>query len=79
MNSLTTVRGGGALQYFFYIFYMLNMCSKNRVFTHIFKFLFVNEKNTFVENSRVEPTIFFMEKNHFLWNFYPAILWAILY
>ena len=39
----------------------------------------MKKKNTFVENSRVEPTIFFMEKIHFLWNFYPAILWAILH
>ena len=45
---------------------MLNMCNKNRVLTHIFELLGLsNEKNSFVENSRVEPTIFFMEKISF--------------
>ena len=34
-------------------------------------------RKTLVENSRVEPTIFFMEKIQFLWNFYLAILWVI--
>ena len=65
MISLTTVRGGHFSKTFS-IFYMLNMCNKNRVLAHIFELLGLsNEKNSFVENSRVEPTIFFMEKNSF--------------
>ena len=47
MNSLTTVRGGEHFSNFFDIFYMLNMCSKNRVFTHIFKLLFVQWEKHF--------------------------------
>ena len=56
------VTGGG--EHFsktFSIFYVLN--SKNRVFNPYFLNRYLsNEKNTFANNSRVEPTIFLMEK-----------------
>ena len=44
---------------------MLNMCSKTEFLPISLNCYLSNEKNTFVENSRVEPTIFFMEKNSF--------------
>ena len=59
------------------MFYMLNMCSKTEFWPICLNCYLSNEKNTFVENSRAEPTIFLMEKFHFLWNFYLAILWVI--
>ena len=43
----------------FSILYMLN--SKNSVFNPYFNWYLPNEKNTFADNSKVEPTIFFME------------------
>ena len=48
----------------FSIFYMLN--SKNEVFQPIFfNWYLSNEKTAFVDKSRVEPTIFFIEKISF--------------
>ena len=57
MKGLVWSRGGGGTSAKpFSIFYMLN--SKNRGFNRYLS----NEKNTFADNSRIEPTIFFMEK-----------------
>ena len=47
----------------FSIFYFLN--SKNRVFNQYFNRYLSYEKNTYANNSRVEPTIFFMERLSF--------------
>ena len=62
--GLVTGGGGGGGKHFsktFSIFYVLN--SKNRVFNPYFLNRYLsNEKNTFANNSRVEPTIFLMEK-----------------
>ena len=56
--------GGKALQQNFSIFYMLN--SKKPSFQPIFlKRYLSNEKNTFMNNSRGESTIFLMEKLSF--------------
>ena len=56
--------GGGHFSKTFSIFYLLN--SKNRVFhQYIFNRYLSNEKNTFTDNSRVEPTILFMKRLSF--------------
>ena len=79
MISLVTVvvGGGGHFSKTFSVFFMLNMFSKTEFWPISLNCHLSNEKNTFVEKSRVEPTIFFMENFHFLWNFYLAILWVI--
>ena len=68
--------GGGGKHFSktFSIFYMLSF---QPIF---FNWYLSNEKTAFVDKSRVEPTIFFIEKNiiffeTFLWSF----LWAILH
>ena len=53
------VTGGSTSVKLFSIFYMLN--SKNGVF----KWYLSNEKTAFVDKSRVEPTLFFIEKISF--------------
>ena len=50
------------------------LIGKNRVFIHIFNWYLSNEKKTFADNLRVEPTIFFM-KNFVL---AETILWPFL-
>ena len=66
MISLTTVRG----EHFsktFSIFYMLNMCNKNIVLTHIFELLGLsNEKNSFVVIRELNLLSFSWKKIHFL-------------
>ena len=55
-------RGGGSTSV--KCFYMLN--SKNRVFNpYFFNWYLSNEKTAFVDKSRVEPTILFIEKISF--------------
>ena len=69
-KGLVWSRGGGGehLNKTFSIFYMLN--SKKRSFQPIFfNWYLSNEKTAFVDKSRVEPTIFFIEKISFSWNF----------
>ena len=63
-KRISLVTGGKHFSKTFSIFYMLN--SKNRVFQPIFlNRCLSNEKNTFADNSRAEPTIFLMEKLSF--------------
>ena len=56
---------------------LLNMCSKTEFCPISLNCYLSNEKNTFVENSRVEPTIFFMENfiffETFIWPFYESL------
>ena len=67
-KRISLVTGGKHFSKSFSIFYMLN--SKNRVFNpYFFNWYLSNEKMAFVDRSRVEPSIFFIEKYHFLWNF----------
>ena len=67
--------GGGGGGYFTKTFCIYNMLiGKNRVFIHIFNWYLSNEKKTFADNLRVEPTIFFM-KNFVL---AETILWPFL-
>ena len=72
--------GGGGGKHFsktFSIFYMLN--SKKEFSTHIFNWYLSNEKTAFVDKSRVQPTIFFIEKISFSLKLFWSFLWAILY
>ena len=71
--------GGGHSSKPFSIFYMLN--SKNRVFNpYFFNWYLSSEKTAFVDKSRVEPTIFYIEKNIiFFETFFWSFLWAILH
>ena len=66
-KRISLVTGGGGGKHFsktFSIFYMLN--SKNRVFSpYFFNRYFSNEKTAFVDKSRIEPTIFLIEKISF--------------
>ena len=66
--------GGGGGKYFsktFSIFYMLN--SKKQSFQPIFfNWYLSNEKTAFVDKSRVEPTIFFIEKISFSLKLFPV-------
>ena len=66
-NSLVT--GGGGKLFLFPICWT----AKTVFSTHIFNWYLCNEKKTLADNSSVEPTIFFMEKYHFLWIFSLAI------
>ena len=64
-KGLVWSRRGKHLSKTFSIFYMLN--SKKRSFQPIFfNWYLSNEKTAFVDKSKVEPTIFFIEKYDFL-------------
>ena len=63
--------GGKHCSKTFSIFYMLN--SKKQGFQPIFLDMYLsNEKNTFADNSRVEPTIILMEKLSFSLKLFPG-------
>ena len=63
-KGLVWSRGGKHFSKTFSIFYMLN--SKNRVFSpYFFNMYLSNEKMANVDKSRIEPTIFFIEKISF--------------
>ena len=70
--------GGSTSVKLFPIFYILY--SKNRDFNSYFLIVTCPlSKNTVADNSRVEPTIFFMKKKYpFLLNFSLAIFMGIL-
>ena len=55
--------GGGHFSKTFSIFYMLN--NKHRVFSPYFSVCTFPMKKHFVDNSRVEPTFFFIERKTF--------------
>ena len=75
---ISLVMGGGeALQKKPSIFYILN--SKNRVFNQYFNRHLSYEKNTFADNLRVEPTIFYEKNIIFFETFILAILREILH
>ena len=60
------------------IFYVLK--SKKGVSSHIYDRYLSNEKNTFVDNSSIEPAIFLMKRLSFsLKIFFWPFLWAILH
>ena len=65
MQRISLVTGGGGTSVkLFSIFYMLS--SKNRVFYPLFfNWYLFNDKTAFADNSRVRPTIFFIEKKSF--------------
>ena len=71
MQMISLVIGGRGknLSKTFSIFYMLNSKktqTKTEFSTHIINRYLSNEKNTFADNWRVEPSIFLMEKYDFL-------------
>ena len=67
-KGLVWSRGGGSTSVKLFLF---SICwiAKTEFTTHIFNWYLSNEKTAFVDKSSVEPTIFFIEKYHFLWNF----------
>ena len=70
-KGLVWSRGEKHLNKWFSIFYMLN--SKNQSFQPIFFNCYLsNEKTDFVDKSRVEPTIFFIEKIAFSLNLFSG-------
>ena len=70
-KGLVWSRGGKHFSKTFSISYMLN--SKNSVFDPYFNGYWSNAKNTCAYNSRVEITIFFMEKISFSLKFFLTI------
>ena len=78
-KRISLVMGGKHFSKTVSIFYILKI-AKTEFSTHIFNWYLSNEKNMFVDNLRVAPTILFMEKNIVIFEtFLKPFLWAIIH